>query len=333
MTCGAMRNAISSPGSADGATPQGSPDGPTTGRSGRVRAPASRSASRAKAQVSTTRGICGPTSFASSVPAGPLSSWESRLRARLATVGSTECSLIWREKTTPAGASISRLAPWTPPTSDSDSTGSPATWPTPEAGAFGSTDMEQLLERRAEYQKKYGNNGFGLTLGQSMSLAHWPTPAAADLAGGRSNPEGTSPTGQRPDGKKAQVGLPAVMKEASPRATPTARDWKSGHASEATLNRNARPLNEQMQATWSTPRASDGEKGGPNMTFGAGGQPLPAQIYATAPSGPTTNGSSATTEKRGAPNPAHPCWLMGYPAAWLSGADSATPSSRNSRRK
>jgi DNA (cytosine-5)-methyltransferase 1 len=33
-----------------------------------------------------------------------------------------------------------------------------------------------------------------------------------------------------------------------------------------------------MQADqWSTPRASDGEKGGPNMTFGAGGTPLPAQ--------------------------------------------------------
>lgn len=30
-------------------------------------------------------------------------------------------------------------------------------------------------------------------------------------------------------------------------------------------------------AIWSTLRASDGEKGGPNMSFGAGGQPLPAQ--------------------------------------------------------
>ena len=30
-------------------------------------------------------------------------------------------------------------------------------------------------------------------------------------------------------------------------------------------------------AHWSTPRASDGEKGGPNMSFGAGGIPLPTQ--------------------------------------------------------
>lgn len=28
---------------------------------------------------------------------------------------------------------------------------------------------------------------------------------------------------------------------------------------------------------WGTPRASDGEKGGPNQSFGAGGMPLPAQ--------------------------------------------------------
>ena len=34
-------------------------------------------------------------------------------------------------------------------------------------------------------------------------------------------------------------------------------------------------------AMWSTPRASDGEKGGPNQSFGAGGQPLPAQAYQT----------------------------------------------------
>jgi hypothetical protein len=44
-------------------------------------------------------------------------------------------------------------------------------------------------------------------------------------------------------------------------------------------------LPDQVMATaayWSTPRASDGEKGGPNQSFGAGGQPLPAQAYHTA---------------------------------------------------
>lgn len=34
---------------------------------------------------------------------------------------------------------------------------------------------------------------------------------------------------------------------------------------------------EHQAKVWSTPRASDGEKGGPNQAFGAGGTPLPAQ--------------------------------------------------------
>jgi hypothetical protein len=38
-----------------------------------------------------------------------------------------------------------------------------------------------------------------------------------------------------------------------------------------------RKAEELASAMWGTPRGSDGEKGGPNMRFGAGGTPLPAQ--------------------------------------------------------
>ena len=62
------------------------------------------------------QGICGRTFIASSVPAGPLSSWESRLRERLAMVGSTESALIWREKVTPANQLLYQLVPLTPRT-------------------------------------------------------------------------------------------------------------------------------------------------------------------------------------------------------------------------
>jgi len=283
MTYEATPSVTSSPASADGATPPGSPDGTTTGRSGRARAPASRSRSRAKVEAPTIHGICGPTSFASSPPAGPLWSWESRLRERLATVGSTECALIWREKTTPAGASISRLAPWTPPTSDNGSTGSP--WSTPRA---------------SDGEKGGPNQSFGAggqPLPAQMHKSAWPTPTKADLEGGRANPPGTSPTGVRPDGKKAQVGLPAVMK-----------------------------------GTWRTPTVGDVDA---TMHADTQGQVMLARQMAdaTEPSGPAPNGSPATTEKRGAPNPEFPCWLMGFPTAWVSGGASVTRSSRKSRPK
>lgn len=99
---------------------------------------------------------------------------------------------------------------------------------------------------------------------------------------------------------------------------------------------------------WATPRASDGEKGGPNQSFGAGGTPLSSQatIWATprTVSGAYTrdSGDSAkqrltmegqalafslpvlTTVKTGKPrsserrslNPLFVEWMMGWPLGW-----------------
>lgn len=64
-----------------------------------------------------------------------------------------------------------------------------AHWPTPEAAQFGTSDVQRLLDRRAKYQKKHGNNGFGLTLWQAVKL--WPTPAASEPRQGyQRRPEG-----------------------------------------------------------------------------------------------------------------------------------------------
>lgn len=109
---------------------------------------------------------------------------------------------------------------------------------------------------------------------------------------------------------------------------------------------------EQM---WSTPRASDGEKGGPNQSFGAGGEPLPAQamqwpsvtVADSRASASLTAGGAETrqgyspgmtltdairiysplarvTVKTGKPhskerrslNPLFVEWLMGWPPGW-----------------
>lgn len=128
--------------------------------------------------------------------------------------------------------------------------------------------------------------------------------------------------------------------------TPPTRDHKSGLASAETMERNARPLSEV--AAWSTPRASDGEKGGPNQSFGAGGKPLPSMAAWATPrscsamaatvtdaaraklgerspnletqiAGATPNGSgaSSTSGGGGSLSPDFVTWMMGYPPGWL----------------
>ena len=131
MSFGDTTSATSSQESVDGAMLCASPDGLMTGKSGLVAARASRSQLPVKELARVTSGTYGLTFFASSVPAGPLSSWENRLRERLGMVGSTEFDLTWKEKTTPAGQLISRLAPSTRPTSDKDCIGSQKAWATP----------------------------------------------------------------------------------------------------------------------------------------------------------------------------------------------------------
>lgn len=93
--------------------------------------------------------------------------------------------------------------------------------------------------------------------------------------------------------------------------TPSARDWKSSASN--LQDRNSRPLNEVVR--WSTPRASDGAKGGKNMKFGKGTQsPLPAQAG-------------------GQLNPPWVEWLMGYPDGWTELRDWAIPWFRSRRAK
>ena len=55
----------------------------------------------------------------------------------------------------------------------------------------------------------------------------WPTPSVGDVTGSRTVPSGTTATGRRPDGTKAQIGLQTAVR-ASAWPTPTARDWKAG---------------------------------------------------------------------------------------------------------
>jgi hypothetical protein len=65
---------------------------------------------------------------------------------------------------------------------------------------------------------------------------------------------------------------------------------------------------------WGTPRASDGEKGGPNMAFGAGGTPLPAQaaMWQTPVEDDHVNRERGKFNSRGEPK------LSGQAAMWAT---------------
>ncbi len=149
------------------------------------------------------------------------------------------------------------------------------------------------------------------TNASACSSSAWLTPDVPN--GGRVLAEGTSPTGKRPDGSKAQVGLSnevanwptpstrdhhaqgathnkaakssslatVVEKEMSANwPTPTANDWKGSGPTIERQDGKMRGdrLDYATEQLWSTPRATDGEKGGPNQAFGnRSHQPLAAQ--------------------------------------------------------
>ena len=238
------------------------------------------------------QGICGRTYFASGVPDGPLWEWESRLRERLATVGSTESALIWREKASPAGQSISRLAVSTRHTNGTGNIGSQ--WRSPTAGdrrGGAYSDPEKAIARI--------NSGHTVNLEDQVvaNASHW--------------------------------------------CTASARDWKDspGMATEAGDRKRIDQLPRQMsvnaeKAYSPTPTVADVQGGRKARSGARSGEPLLNGIcYGMEPTGPTPNGSSATTGRRGAPNPVFAFWLMGFPAEWISGALEAMRSYRKPRRK
>ncbi len=271
-------NVTSSPASPVGPLQLDLLGGPTTASSGPAAPRASRSPSRGKAKPRMTIGTCGPTSFASSVPDGPLSSWENRLRRRLARTGSTECLLTWKQRTTPAGRSLSQLVPSTRPTGATAS----GLWPTPTAS------LADKGVRSTEGAIREAARSHGPDLAAVTAAALWATPTSLAPAKNGNNEAGNS---------AALVSIRA-------------------HA---------------MAAMWPTATATDANRGMLPPRPQDTGVPL-NQAVALA-TGVNADGSSATTERPGALNPAFVCWLMGFLPEWDAYAPTATPSSRKSRPK
>ncbi len=99
-------------------------------------------------------------------------------------------------------------------------------WPTPKVG-------HEYRQHTAGAAEKEGRHGWKLpgAVADAMSTQPtrpWPTPDAGMVTGGRVLPEGTSSTGQTPDGRKVQVGLVNAVKAW---ATPQHHDSHQGQAS------------------------------------------------------------------------------------------------------
>lgn len=146
------------------------PDGQMTFLYGPGVAHASLSARQAKELGLLTSGISGRASIGLSSSAALQSSLESRLRARMQTLGSTLYKLTWKQWTTPSGLSRSRLRASVLRTSVTGSTG----WPTPTA-ALADKGVRTFEGGLLEAMRNHGPD-----LAAAACLTGWTTPTTRD---------------------------------------------------------------------------------------------------------------------------------------------------------
>lgn len=118
-------------------------------------------------------------------------------------------------------------------------------WPTPNAGNFNDGESIETWEARREKNKAKGINGNGQGTPLAIAAKLWPTPTVPN--GGRRNPAGTSITGKKPDGEKAQMDL----REFAIRMLPTPQAHDAAKGDPARVNRfgtehGGRNLNDEM---------------------------------------------------------------------------------------
>lgn len=112
----------------------------------------------------------------------------------------------------------------------------------------------------------------------------------------------------------------ACVKEFHLRCSPSHIGRAIGRVSQDTMDRNSRPLSEQVTA-WATPQANDSEKRGTVATTKGRQTCLSAQSQLSPIRGATTESSPARTAMPGVLDAAFSRWLQGFPPIW----DEASP--------
>jgi len=332
-TSGGSPSATSSAESQAGPTPCGSPGGPTTDLFGQAVVHAHHSRRRAKGSAarsakakclcrilservsscaapvitngSPTGGISGP-SFAGSSRSAALQPYlASRLHRRMGGYGSPEYELRWKSWGMALGQAICALRASGRRTSGNGFGG----WPTPDANAG----------RRFGQNPDRINPARTFTINDAARMAGWPTPTERDIKGR---------TGADSQNRQRSLGhARSILAESAALAgwpTPKAGEDKS---SDVNLRGNLTLKGAARMAGWCTPTQRDHKGIDQNFHDGAVNNSLPNQAH-----GLTSISSTAGTGKRGALNPAHSRWLMGFPPEWDACGVTAMPSSRKSRR-
>ena len=302
---------ISSEASEDGRLRFGWRDGRKIGQSGLDHAPVSRFRALDSTKDMPINDTCGPLFNASSPSAALQLSLENRLRARMDVNGSVEYVLTWSTWDMPAGVSICRLRASARRTSDSGFGGwltltdlvknaavlaPPAGWPTPGVPTGGQGTGHAEL-KGATYRNKNGKK-VQLSLQGAAKLAGWPTPMA-----GTPKQKGYNAAGNTDSSRKTVelAGWP-TPKEQNSRGPSIKKDglWDIAKL-----------------AGWATPKASDVKS---PTSHTKGGSSVATQVKLALGSGTTSTSSHAPTKQRGALNPSHSRWLMGFPVAFATSA-------------
>jgi hypothetical protein len=288
---------------------------------------------RAAASGLLTIGTSGPSGGISSRSAALQSSLESRLRQLL--TGSDLCEVTWKPWATPWGACLSKprarvrttfgtgIGTW--PTARASPNENRNTKPAPSHGkSHGQTlaGLAAVWPTTTTRDHKDGSFTPNVPINGLLGRTVWSTPRSSD--GGHSGPN------QRDSkGNFALAGEAAHAMWASPRSCSAmaANITAAAAAAKAFAGKHHPNLETQVTiSTYPTPSASGFEAKDPQRllerrqeckerTHNGNGFGLTLGQFATLES---SSGSSAPTEKRGALNPEFVCWLMGFPAAWVS---------------